>query len=133
DQNATIQYEAGLLGQLQARPHADPDDRQVGLESCAAFKSGATIFDRRYGVLQVEDNAMLFMQPAHEVAHLRAQHALHRPLLGSNDVHFDVARTKRGRSLQSDETCPEDKRATRAFRLLDDGAAVAERPQGVDM
>ena len=47
----------------------------------------------------MKDDAMLFMQRAHEVAHLRPEDALHRPLLRRHHMNLDVARAQRRRGL----------------------------------
>ena len=52
---------------------------------------------------EVEDDAVLLVQRRHEVAELRAQHALERPRLGRDDVHLEPARAQRRRDLEPDE------------------------------
>ena len=63
----------------------------------------------------MEDDAVLFMQGAHEVAHLRSEHALHRPLLRGHDMDLDVAGAQRRRDLEPDEARADHNRAPRAF------------------
>jgi hypothetical protein len=43
----------------------------------------------------MENDAVLFMQGADEVAHLGPQHAFHRPLLEANDVDLDISGAQR--------------------------------------
>ena len=133
DGNSAIELEAGLFGQSQAGPHADPDDHQIGLDRAAAFERGALAVDRRCGVLEMKNHAVLFMQPADEIAELRPEDALHRPGFRSHDMNLDVARAQRRRDLKPDEARTDNKRATRALRVVDDGAAVRERTQRVHM
>ena len=76
---------------------------------------------------------MLFVQRAHEITHLPAQHAFHRPLLRRHHMNFDVAGAKRRGGLQSDEACPNHNRAARALGRVDDGAAIGERTQRMNM
>ena len=87
--------------------------------------------DRGRRVFQVEDHAVLFVQSAHEVPHLWAQHALHRPLLRRHDVHFDVARAERSGDLETDETRAQYDGPPRRRRPRDDGTAIAEGSQRV--
>ena len=81
----------------------------------------------------MEDDAVLLVQRANEVAHLGPEHALHRPLLRRDDMHLDLARPQRGRDLEPDEARADHDGAARAARAGDDGAAVGERAQGMDM
>ena len=124
----------GLLGERQARPHADADDDEIGLEHAAALQRRALAVDRGHGVPEMKDDAVLLMQRADEIAHLRAQHALHRPLLRRDDMDLDLARAQRRRDLEADEARADhhDARA-RAFGACDDRAAVGQRAQGVDV
>ena len=61
----------GLLGEREPRPHADADDHQVGLERAAALERHALAIDGARRVLEVEDDAVLLVQRADEVADLR--------------------------------------------------------------
>jgi hypothetical protein len=81
----------------------------------------------------MEDDAVLFVQRAHEVPHLGPKHALHRPLLGRHDVNLQFARPQCGRGFEPDETRTNHDDAARAFRPLDDGAAIDERAQRMDV
>ena len=111
DDDAAIDREAGLLGQRQARPHADADDHEIGLEHAAALQRRALAVDRGHGIAEMEDDAVLLVQRADEVAHLRPEHALHRPLLRRHDMDLDVARAQRGRDLEPDEARADHDRA----------------------
>ena len=51
----------------------------------------------------MEDDAVLLVERADEVAELRPQHPLQRPRLGRDDVHLELARAQRGRDLEPDE------------------------------
>src|SRR5580693_8074111 len=123
---SAIELEAGLLGQSQAGPHADPDDHQIGLDRAAAFERGALAVDRRCGVLEMKNHAVLFMQGAHEIAELRTEDALHRPGFRRHDMNLDIAGAQRRRDLKPDEARTDNEGAPRALRVVDDGAAVRE-------
>ena len=114
DDDAAIEREAGLLGERQARPHADADDDEIGLERAAALQRDALAVDRRDGVLEMEDDAVLLVQRAHEVAELRPEDALQRPLLGRDDMDLELARAQRGRDLEADEARADHDGAARA-------------------
>ena len=125
--------EAGLLGQAEPRPHADADDHEIGLQHAAALERHALAVDRGHGIAEMEDDAVLFVQRAHEVAHLGPEHALHRPLLRRHDMDLDIARAQRRRDLEPDEAGTDHDRAARAVRRLDDRPAIGERAQRVDV
>ena len=52
---------------------------------------------------------------------------------GADDMDLDVARAQRRRGLQPDKARADHDRAARAFGRVDDGAAIGERAQHVDM
>ena len=133
DGDAAIERKAGLLGQRQPRPHADADHDQIGLQHAAAFERRALAVDRGDGIAEMEDHAVLLMQRADEVAHRGAEHALHRPLLQSHHMDLDLARPQRGRGFQPDKTRADHDGAARAFGSVDDGAAIGERAQHMNM
>ena len=99
----------------------------------AALERHAPAIDRGHRVFEMENDPMLFVQRAHEVTHLRPEHALHRPLLRRHHMNLDVAGAQRRRGLQSDEARTDDERAARTLGRLDDGAAIRERTQRMDM
>ena len=76
---------------------------------------------------------MLFVQGADEVAELRAEDALHRPLLGRDYVHLEAAGTQRGGHFQADEAGAQHDGAARRARASDHGAAVTQRAQRVNV
>ena len=81
----------------------------------------------------MEDDAVLLVQRADEIAELRSEHAFERALLRRDDMHLDVARAQRRRGFEADEARADHHRALGGFRLRDDGAAVGERAQRVHM
>ena len=64
----------------------------------------------------MKDDAVLLVQRANEIAHLRPEHALHRPLLEAHDMDLDVARAQRSRHLEPDEARADHDRAARVPR-----------------
>ena len=92
DDDAAIERKTGLFGQRQPRPHADADHDEIGLQYAAALERRALAVDRSHGVAEMEDNAVLLVQRAHEIAHRGPQHPLHRPLLRCDDVDLNIAR-----------------------------------------
>ena len=81
----------------------------------------------------MEDHAMLLVQLADEVTHLRPEHAFERTLLGRHHVHLELARAQRGRDFEADEARADHHRALGAIGGLDDRAAVGKRAQRVHM
>ena len=122
-----------MFGQRKARPHADADHHEIGLDRAAALQRRALAVDRGDGIAEMEDDAMLLMQGADEVAHLGPEHALHRPLLQPDDVNLDISRAQRRRGLEPDKARADHDRAPRAIGRGNDGAAIGERAQHVDM
>ena len=133
DGDAAVDRQSRLLGQREARAHADADHDQVGLERAAALQRGALAVDRGDGVAEMEDDAVLLVQRAHEVAELGAEDALHRPRLGRDHMHLDVAGAQRRGDLEADEARADHDRALGVLRIGDDGAAVGERAQRMHM
>ena len=84
-------------------------------------------------VLEVENDAVLLMQGADEVAHLRAQDPLHRPFVRRHDMNFDVAGAQGRGNLEADEAGAQHDGAARGLGVLDDRPAIGERAQRVDM
>ena len=133
DDDAAVDREPRLLRQRHGGPHADAHDDEVGRERLAARERDAARVDRRRGLAEVEDDAVLLVQRAHEVAERGAEDALQRPRLGRDDVHLEVARAQRRGHLEADEARADDDGALRAPRPRDDRAAVGERAQRVDV
>ena len=81
----------------------------------------------------MKDDAVLLVERAHEIAELGAENALQRPRFRRDDMDLDAARAQRRRDFEPDEARADDDRAARASSRRDDGAAVGERAQRVDM
>ena len=77
----------------------------------------------------MEDDAVLLVQRADEIAQLRPQNALQRPLVRRDHVDFDSARAKRGGDLKPDEAGAQHDRSSRRLGAFDNGATVGERTQ----
>ena len=75
----------------------------------------AAAVDRGDRFAEVEDDAVLLVQRANEIAQLRPEHALHRPRFRRHDVDLDIARTQRRRDFEPDEARADHERAARAF------------------
>src|SRR5262245_41488374 len=90
----TIDGEPGLLGQAQTRPYTDADDHQVSVDNAAALEPGTPAVDRVHADLNVNHEAMRFMERADTIAHLRPKHTFHRPLFRRHHMNLEVARTQ---------------------------------------
>ncbi len=99
DADAAVDAKARLFGERQSRPHADADDDEIGGELVAALQRHRLAASMPVdAVLEMEDDAVLLVQRAHEVAELGAEHSFERPLLRRDDVHLDArARATRRR------------------------------------
>ena len=76
---------------------------------------------------------MLLVQRADEIAHLRPQDALHRPFVQRHCVDLDLAGAQRRRDLEPDKARSQHDCPARLLALLDDGSAVGQRAQCVNM
>ena len=112
--DAAIDRKPGLFGQREARPHADADHHDIGLDHATALQRRALAVDRGDGIAEVKDDAVLFVQGTDEIAHLRPEHALHRPLLQPDDVDLDIPGAQRRRGFEPDEARADHDRAARA-------------------
>ena len=81
----------------------------------------------------MKDDAVLLMQRAHEIAHFRPEHALHRPLFRRHHVDLDIARAQRRRGLKPDKAGADHDCAARAVDGVNDRPAIRKRAQRVDM
>ena len=131
--DAAINGEPGLFGELDPRAHADAGDHEIGLERAAALELHLLAVDGARRVLEVENDAVLLVQRAHEVAHLRTEDALHRPFVRRHHMDFDVAGAQGRRDFEPDEARAHHDRPARRPGALDDGPAVGERAQRADM
>ena len=74
------------------RPHADADDDKVGVELFPALQGDAVPIERSGCGTEVEDDAVLLVDLAHEVADFASEHALHRVHFGGDDVNLEPPR-----------------------------------------
>jgi hypothetical protein len=74
----------------------------------------------------MKNDTVLLVQSAHEVAELRPEYALHRPRFRGHHMDLDAAGAQRCRHFEPDEACTDNYSALRAFRRIDDGAAIGE-------
>ena len=89
--NTAINGQPSPFGKLDPWAHADTGDHEVRLKRATAFQLHLLRVDGTRRVLEVENDAMLLVEGAHEIAHMRTQNALHRPFVWSDDVDFDPA------------------------------------------
>src|SRR3954451_847616 len=92
--NAAVELKAGLFSQRQAGPHPNTDHHHIGVKHAAALQRGALAIDRRHGIAEMKDDAVLFVQRTDEVAHRGSEYALPRPMLRSKHVKLDLARAQ---------------------------------------
>src|SRR5262249_16608666 len=64
--DAAIDLETGALSQLDARPHANADDDDVGRQCRAAFKPDVLGIDRCRRLLEMEYHAVLLVNRAYD-------------------------------------------------------------------
>ena len=88
---------------MDARPHADSDYDEIGVDRNAVVEPNPSGFDGAHRVAEMEHDAMTLVQLPYEIAELRPQYALHRPRFGCHDMDLDLAMTQRGGRFESNE------------------------------
>ena len=78
--------------ECRLRPHADADDDKVGVELFPALQGDAVPIERSGCGTEVEDDAVLLVDLAHEVADFPAEHVFHRACFGCDDMHLEPPR-----------------------------------------
>ena len=131
--DAAVKHETSLFGQGQSRAHPNAYNHHVGLQHAAALERRALAVDRDYGIAEMEDDAVLFVQCAYEIAHVSPKHALHRPLLRRHHVDLDIARAQCRRGLEADKAGADHDRAARAAHSSNDRSTIRKRAQRMDM
>src|SRR5665213_630099 len=129
DDNAAINLEPRLFRQRDRRPHADPDDDEVGLKAFSAFQRHALVVYRRRCRAEVERHAVALMEIAQEIPDLWSQYFLHQDRLGPDYMDFDIPGTKRCRALETNEAGADHNRTLRHQSAGDQRAAVSQSPQ----
>ena len=80
-----------------------PMHHKIGGELGAVLERDASRFESADGVAEMENDAMLFMQRADDVAELRAHHVLQRARLRRDHMDLEPAGAQRRRDFQPDE------------------------------
>src|SRR6185369_13712610 len=68
-------------------------------------------------------------QRSHEVAELRSEHALERPLAPRDHADLDIAGAQRRSGLEPDEASADHDRALDLLGAIDDSARIGKRAQ----
>ena len=76
---------------VHERETADAGDYEISIKHAAAFQRDPIAVYGASRVLEVEDHAVLLVQGAHEITHLRTQDTLHRSLLRRHHVDLDAS------------------------------------------
>ena len=82
---------------------------------------------------EVEDDSVLLVEFADEVAGLGAEDPFEGSRVRGDDVDLEAALAQRGGDFQPDEACADDDHSPSRAGGGDDRAAVGERPQVVDV
>src|SRR5262249_44995980 len=115
----------------KARPHANADHDETGIESTTALERHAATVNRGDTVLEMEIDTVLLVQRANEVAELCSEHALKRAFLGRHHMNFYIPGAQRTRNFKSDEARADHERTLGRFCLVNNRAAVDKRAQGM--
>jgi len=92
DGDTAVNSNPGGLGECGLRPDPDPDDDEVGGELFPTLQCDAVWIERSRGGTEVERDAVLLVDLAHEVSDFPAKDCLHRPRFGCHDAHLEPAR-----------------------------------------
>jgi hypothetical protein len=88
DDDPSVELEACFLGKLQTWSNADAYNHQIGLDRATFLQAHGFFVDGSDFVFEVKDNAMLLMEGADKVTHIRAEDPFHRPFIGRHDVNL---------------------------------------------
>lgn len=102
--DAAVKDEPRLFGKPGSRPHADAGDDEIRRQRTAAAKFHLPAVDAGRRVLKMEDDALLLMECADEVTHLRTEDPFHGPLIRGHDINFDITSAQRCGNFQANET-----------------------------
>src|SRR4029077_18450615 len=91
DDNAAINGKTGFFSKREARADANAGNNEIGVERATTLQFDSLAVDRTCGVLEVKYHAVLLVECAHEIPHLRTQDALHRAFFGRHDMDLDAA------------------------------------------
>src|SRR5262249_59113565 len=105
---AAVHAQTGALRERDLRPHADPQDDEGGVGPRAALEPGRASLDADDRLAEMEDYAVLLVDPANEAAHLGTHHLFERLRLGRDHVHRQPARAQRRGDLEPDEARTDD-------------------------
>src|SRR4026207_1337932 len=102
DSNAPIESQACVLGEFETRPDTYAHNYKVSFDRLAVFKMHDFVDCFGFG-LQMKYHSVLFMQRANEIAHVGPEDAFHWPLVGCDDMDFELAGAERGSDLEPNE------------------------------
>src|SRR5262245_51243667 len=111
--------------------HANSGDHEISFEPAAALELHLLAVDASRHVFEVENHAVLLVQRADEIAHLRPENPLHRPLVRRPHMDPQSAGAERSRDLEPDKARTHDHRPACRLGIVDDRLAVAERAERV--
>src|SRR6516162_6477229 len=128
DHHAAIDRQPSVAREIDARPYADPDHDELGIERGAVVEPDPVGLDRGERAAEMKDDTMRLVQGAHEIAERRSEHPLHRPRLGCNDMDLNLAVPQGGGRFEPDEAGADDDGAASFPGTRDQLAAVSKRP-----
>src|ERR1700730_15782293 len=131
--NAAVDFEARLFCQADARPYADADDHEFGLQHAAALERRALAVDRDDGIAQMKDDAVFLVQSANEVAHVGSEHTFPRSLFRRHPMDLDITRAQRRRRLKPDKAGTDHNRTACTICGFNDRPAIRKRAQDMNV
>src|SRR5206468_11631446 len=131
DDDTVLDAQSGVLRELHARAHTDPDDYEIRRQAFAALQNHRVALNLRGRLLEMEADTVLLVQRLDEGAEITAHDTLEWQRFGRHDVHRElgIPRAERCRNLQADERGADDDRMIGAAGGFDDGTTVTQRPQ----
>ena len=91
DGDAALDRDPSLFGKCRLRPHTNTDDDEVGIEPVPALQRDMAPLERSWSSAEVEDDGVLLVNLAHEVADFTPEHLFHRVRFWCDDMHLDPA------------------------------------------
>jgi hypothetical protein len=133
DDHPIVDRQSGSLGQSGAGDDSNPDHYQVGGKSGPVVEENLAISDLGDATAKAQVDPVLTMEVGDETSQCLPHHVGQGDLFGRNHRHLDLPLTERGGHLEADEPRSDHHRSVHAVEGGDDGAAVLESAEVVDV
>ena len=133
DHDAAVNAQARLLREVRSRTHTNAHHHEVRIEPRAIIQDDLPVLDGRRLSPEVEGDPVQLVFGPDEVPEFGTEHLFERSRVGRDDLDAQSALDQGSRDLKADEARPNHHRDLASLGMLDDRAAVVERPEREDM